>query len=560
MSLGKTPQVDDLFRSTRALCEPKLDPSSLYRLLAERGGECFGDELFADLFQEIGRESVPPRIVATVMVLQRLEGASDREAVDRFAFDLRWKYAASVDLDFPSFNHTVLVRMRARLRKSERPDRIFEVVLDVAKEFGLVGKRRVLDSTALFDAVATQDTVTMIRSAIRAVLKCATKELEAEIRAQLQRDDDYRAPGKPSCDWDDEEAREALVDALARDGHAVVEMFQKREMDDKLAQAVKLLATVLGQDIVSEESASNSGSGGHNASGSGGHSASGSGGHNASGSDEAKGPFRIAEKVAKDRVISTVDPDARHGHKTSSRKFDGYKAHIAIDPDSEIITATAVTAGNVGDAAPAEELLHDILPTPTNDDATAVESQSAYPPCTGVEVYGDASYGTADLVEKLEAHGIEANVKVQPPAARKGMFSKDEFRIDLDNETVCCPATVLVPIRRGKDGYGQAQFRHACKTCELASQCTQSARGRNIRVHPKHETLDRARKRQRDPEWQSRYRSTRPKVERKFAHLMRRKHGGRHARVRGTDRVAYDLSMTAAAANLQRIATLLVPT
>src|SRR5271166_1150204 len=181
----------------------------------------------ADLFDDVGRRSVPPRIVATVMVLQRIEGASDREAVDRFAFDLRWKYATGVDLDYPAFVHTVLVDMRARLRESERPHRIFEAALEMAKGAGLVGRKRVLDSTALYDAVATQDTVTMIRSAIRGVLKLAD---EAELRAALKRQDDYTDAGKPTCDWDDATARDALVDALARDGYALLARLDGRTL------------------------------------------------------------------------------------------------------------------------------------------------------------------------------------------------------------------------------------------------------------------------------------------------------------------------------------------
>ena len=114
-------------------------------------------------------------IVAVVMVLQRIEGCSDREAVDRFTYDARWKYAAGgLGFDYPGFAHTVLVDMRARLAASERPDRIFEVVLEMGRRAGLVGRRRVLDSTALYDAVATMDTVTLIRSAIRGCSPCAT--------------------------------------------------------------------------------------------------------------------------------------------------------------------------------------------------------------------------------------------------------------------------------------------------------------------------------------------------------------------------------------------------
>ena len=238
-----------MYRSTRELCEPRLSGTSIYRLLAEQGHQLFGDETFADLFDDVGRRSVPPRIVATVMVLQRIEGASDREAVDRFAFDLRWKYASGVDLDYPAFVHTVLVDMRERLRNSERPDRIFEATLEMAKGAGLVGRKRVLDSTALYDAVATEDTVTMIRSAIRGLLGVADEALCAELRAALKRDDDYATAGKPLCDWNDEAAREALVDALARDGYALLAQLDGRELSAPVKQAGELLATVLGQDI-----------------------------------------------------------------------------------------------------------------------------------------------------------------------------------------------------------------------------------------------------------------------------------------------------------------------
>jgi hypothetical protein len=291
--------------------------------------------------------------------------------------------------------------MRARLRRSERPNRIFDAVLEVAKEAGLVGRKRVLDSTALYDAVATQDTVTMIRSAIRGLLRVSGEALSAEMRGVLERDDDYVAAGKPTCDWEDAAARDALVDALARDGHAVLALLDGRELPLEVKEAAALLATVLGQDL-------EVGDGG--------------------------GLFRIARRVAPDRIISTVDPEARHGHKTASRGFDGYKGHIAIDPDSEIIVSTTVTAGNVSDAVPAADLLGDVL-----------EGKKASDERDSAEVYGDASYGTADLVEKIEAAGAEANVKVQAASpARVGLLAQDAFAIDTRAQTARCPGGVLV--------------------------------------------------------------------------------------------------------------------
>ena len=199
------------------------DPDSIHALLHRECHALFPDELFNDLFATgVGRRSVPPLVVAVVMVLQRLEGLSDREAVERFTFDARWKYACGgLPFDAPGFAHTVLVDMRARLARSERPNRIFERTLEVARGAGLLGVRRVLDSTPLYDAVATMDTVTLVRSAIRGVL-AVSGEREPALRAVLRRDDDYRPGGKPAADWDDATARAALVDALARDGEAVL--------------------------------------------------------------------------------------------------------------------------------------------------------------------------------------------------------------------------------------------------------------------------------------------------------------------------------------------------
>ena len=255
--------------------------------------------------------------------------------------------------------------------------------------------------------------------------------------------------------------------------------------------------------------------------------------------------FRIARRVAEDRVISTVDPEARHGHKTAARGFDGYKGHISIDPDSELIVTTDVTAGNVGDAVPAAAMLEEVL-------ATAKSSPAEEP----VEIYGDSSYGTAALVEHIEGAGAEANVKVQPPSAAKGHFTQDAFVIDVDAKTVTCPNGQLVQLRLQKDGSGIADFGVACLSCPLRAQCTDSLSGRTVRTHPKHKTLTRSRATQRDPEWKKRYRAVRPKVERKIGHLMRRKHGGRRARVRGRIRVAQDFALLAAAVNLARLAAL----
>ena len=516
MSLGLTPRQTDLFATTTGFCESRVPADSIYGLLHRQCFELFPDELFADLFTDVGRRSVPPMIVAVVMVLQRLEGCSDREAVDRFAYDLRWKYAAGgLDFDYPGFVHTVLVDMRARLAASERPDRVFEVTLAAAREAGMVGRRRVLDSTALFDAVATMDTVTLIRSAIRGVLAACASSVEQELRSVLVRADDYRGAGKPVCDWDDRQAREELVEALVRDARAVLAALEGRELEPALAKAAELLATVAGQDVESGED----------------------------------GRFRIARKVAKDRVISTVDPDARHGHKTAAHGFDGYKGHVSIDPDSEVILATAVTAGNAADGAAVAALLGADLP------AEAAETAETETPEEPLTVYGDSAYGTGALLDSFEEAGVQTRCKTQPPRAPGGRFPKSRFGIDLDAGTVTCPASHTVTLRTIKHGQ-LARFGVLCAGCPLAARCTSSRSGRTIHLGQHERQLAAARNQQTDPAWRSDYTQTRPKIERKISHLMRRKHGGRRARVRGTTKVAADFQLLAAAVNLARFAVL----
>jgi Transposase DDE domain/Transposase domain (DUF772) len=532
MSLGQADRQGNLLDDVMRFCGEALPENSIYSFLHRERDRLFPDEMFADLFDERGRRSVPPSVVAVVMILQRLEGLSDREAVERFCFDARWRYAAGVggydSGGWTSFAHTVLVDMRERLRRSKRPDRIFEVALEAAREAGLIGRKRALDSTPLYDAVTTMDTVTLIRSAIRGLLKAADDALETELRGVLRSGDDYASAAKPQIDWDDHDARDALVDSRAKDAFACLAPLDGRELNPMVTEAMVLLATVVGQDI--EE-----------------------------GDD---GVVRIARQVAKDRVISTVDAEARHGRKTRARSFDGYKGHAAVDPDSEIITATTVTPGNAGDASVAENLIADLLDddrsdatgAPTKNDVVGDEPDEEAAERT--TVYGDNAYGTGPILERLEDAGIDSRCKTQPPTTAGEMFTKDCFTINLEDGCVTCPNGVTVGITRHRRGGGLAYFGDACATCPLCSQCTTAANGRTISINSHEESLARARTRQTDPRWRDDYRATRPKVERKLAHLMRRKHGGRRARVRGTQKVDADFRLLAAATNLARLGVL----
>jgi Transposase DDE domain/Transposase domain (DUF772) len=589
VSLGMADRQPSVLNDMDRFCDEALAESSIYALLHRERDRLFPDEMFADLFCHKGRRSVPPSVVATVMVLQRLEGLSDREATERYSFDARWRYAAGVGSydcgGWASFAHTVLVDFRARLDGSGDKRRIFDRSVEVAGEAGLVGAKRVLDSTPLYDAVATMDTITLMRGAIRGVFKVVDAVLEAQLRRLIKSGDDYASSAKPQIDWDDQAAREQLIHSRAADGYAILVYLDRQKLEGALADAAQLLATVLGQDL----------------------------------EDSEDGVFRIARRVAPDRVISIVDPEARHGHKTSARGFDGYKGSIALDPDSEIITDTEVSAANTGDASVAADLIDDLTggdDTDRRDDdrphrgdvaesgggvgsepaakakgggggtgrgggktktrragkaaaQVARARRAAARRANGVarrqrrrggqarpKVYGDAAYGSGEFLDHLARADIDSGCKTQPPVAPGGRYRKDQFYIDLDADTVTCPAGEEVAIRRNRTGDGIAYFAPACADCPLRSDCTTAASGRTIAVGRHEALLAQARAHAQDPKWRDDYRQTRPKVERKLGHMMRRRHGGRRARVRGRRKVDADFNLLAAAQNFARLATL----
>lgn len=486
----------------------RLAEGSIYRLLAEEGYRIFPDNYFADLYADSarGRPTVPARVMATVMVLQAFEGLSDREACDRLGVDLRWQAAAGVHLGYEAFHPTALVGQRNRLRASGRERRMFEDTKMVAGQVGALKNRaRVLDSTPIYDAVATQDTVTQLRAAIRKllmVLDNTDPALAGQVRSGLCRDDDYAGPGKPPCDWDDKAARELLVDELVGDALAALVVVDGKNLAGASRWAAELLALVAGQDV-------------------------------AQGDD---GVFRILRGVARDRVISTVDTDARHGHKSRNRHFDGYKAHISVDPDSELIDEVTATAAN----------------TPDRDAVGDLTGHLEGPEDKPV-IVGDSAYADGATRSHMDEKGFDLRAKCPPVRNSTGGFTKDDFEVNLEQGAVTCPAGQVAPIRFSSRGEGKASFKPHCAHCPLRDQCTPSRRGRTISIHPQEAFLQTARAEQKTDDWQAAYRADRPTVERKIAHFVRR---GRRARTRGKQRVATDLHLRAAALNWARLAVL----
>jgi hypothetical protein len=501
-----------------------LPAGGVFAFLAEHRTRLFPAEMFADLFPSgRGRPSVPPEVVASVLVLQALNGLSDREAAEAVTFDLRWKAALGLPVAAAAFHPSTLTVWRRRLAASGRPERVFDAVREVVTETGvLAGKtRRALDSTILDDAVARQDTVTQLIAAVRRV----GREVPggADLVGSCCVGYDYSRPGgiqKPDIAWDDPQAREELVSVLVNDALALLEALQaidqqaQQGWSEPARQAVGLLALVAGQDVEPAED-----------------------------SDGTDGRWRIARRTAPERVISTVDPDARHAHKTRERRQDGFRAHIVAEPDTGLITVTRLTraAGlQNSDAAIGIDLL--------GQDTTLFSGPGTMP--VAAQVLGDSAYGTGEALAALTEAGHVPIIKPWPvrPAVEGG-FTIDDFTVDEDAGTVTCPNGTTRAITRTR----AVIFGKACNGCPLRARCTTSKSGRNLRLHP-HDALQRAhRAAATDPDFQQIYRQHRPMVERSLAWLVR---GNRRLRYRGVTKNNAWLHLRVAAINLRRLLTL----
>jgi hypothetical protein len=477
-------------------CRHLIPDGSVYAFLADHRHDLFPPALFADLVvQGRSHPSVPTEVVATVMVLQALEGLSDREAVSALRLDIAWKVACGLRLDDEGFHPTVLVYWRNRICRSSRPRRIFEAVRQVVQATGVLHgrSRRVLDSTVLADAVATQDTVTQLVAAIRRVRRLVPGARGVALAAH-----DYDRAGKPDCAWDDPQATQALVSGLVNDALAVLTAVGEVDLDEEQAEAVALLALVAGQDVEP---------------------------------GTRPGSWRIARKVAKDRVISTVDAQARHTRKTAVAKRDGYKGHIAAEPESGLVTECALTAANAPDG-------------PTGVGLLAGEQ-------SGLEMLADSAYGGGQTRAALRAAGHIQTIKPIPlQSAVPGGFTIHDFRLDRSAGILRCPAGATAPISSS----GQASFARHCQGCPLRRRCITAKGGRTIRLHPHEDELRAARRRAMTRSFQQSYRRWRPMVERSIAWLVA--DGCRRVPYHGIQRNELRWSIRVAAVNLRRLLAL----
>ena len=268
-----------------------LPEGSIFSFLRDHRRELFSEDDFADLFPSgLRRGSPPGSQMAAVMMLQALYAYSDRDTADAVVFDLRWKTACGFPLDYAGFHPSTLTYWRRRIAASTRPNRIFDTVADVITATG---------ADVLIPVVCHR------------YLKLTGQ--------------DYTVTGKPAIAWDDPHAQEELISALVGDAHALLgalDVDAITTIGGPQADAVALLGLVAGQDVEPAE-----------------------------GSDGTDGRWRIARKVAPDRVMSTVDPESRHARKTRMHRQDGFKAHVIVEPDTGLATGVDMTKAAGGEGA-----------------------------------------------------------------------------------------------------------------------------------------------------------------------------------------------------------------
>lgn len=487
------------------LGRPLVPEDSIYYVIAHSGAAQLEDAAFAGMYGARGRPSYPPSLMVQVLLLAFHDRTPDVEAEQRCRYDLRWKYALGLGVQEGGPDATTICRFRARLIANEQCGAAFIRTLRWARERKVLGREvdELVDSTSVFGAGAVQDTLTLLRKARRQLARRLQAHPEhAEWAKGVLAEPDE----KPDIAWNDAAARKQTLNTLFEQGKEALARTEGCALTNEEQQARELLQTVLGQDVEPDED----------------------------------GGVRIRQGVAKDRVCSVTDPEMRHGHKTSSGRFDGHKAEIGMDRNTELITHVEIMAGNGTDGEHLAEKM-------------AEAEQAA--DLKIIRVTGDTAYGRPAVREAMQDRGTGVLAPVPAPQNR-GLFTKDDFKIDLAAKSCVCPA--------GKSGratfnrQGQlAGFRFQTKTCAacpLRARCTTSKReGRTIGIRPDEAAYQTLRMEQQGESWKADYR-LRPRVEHKISEIVHR--GMRQARYLGRIKTELQLLFTAAVINLKRLGTL----
>jgi transposase len=491
-----------------------LPEGSFFALLAQHGERIVRDEDFAECYsQRMGRPSIPPSLLAKILLLEYRCGLSDEAAMESLAWDLRWKAALGLPVDHRGFHPTTLTKFRARLLLHGKERLALENTLRLAEELGMLDApaEQIVDSTPMLGAAATQDTVRLVRHGVKQLIDAVTAT-DNEAGAALDRglEFDYQRPGeKPDCRWRIKAEREQMLSRVAQDAERALVAIERTEgllEDERVADAHRLLRELIGQDFDIDED----------------------------------GVPRLHRGTRSDRILSTVDPEMRHGRKSQHQRFDGYKLSAAATNTSRpLITAVAVAPASEQDGPQAPALI-------------AAQSPGRRPS----RILGDTAYGNGPVRAQLAAIDVDVLAPVPTSAARQGRLAKHDFQIDLGAGRVSCPAGRHASIRTEPSGARRAGFaKKACDACSLRERCVTPAEGRRqILIAPEEELLIAARQALNDDRTAEHLRRTRPRIERLLG-LLAHRYGARKSRYIGANKARLQAAWAAALVNLNPIAS-----
>lgn len=514
---------------------------SFYGFLATERGNLFRDEDFGRLYcPDNGRNSVPPSLLATALLLQAHDRVSDEEAKRRADLDLSWKVALGIEIDQRLFAKSTLQLFRAQLILHDQVRAVFQRSLEFARESGYLQGRKmkvVLDTTPILGRGAVKDTYNLLADGIKKLVWALARTVgraKPEVWAREHGLGHYygsSVKGEAEIDWSDENARAEFLKSIVADADRLLETARQTlaqvsagsDQKKAIVEAAQLLSQLLLQDV--ERPAGVPGSSGE------------------------PGDPRLKQGVTPDRIVSVHDPEMRHGHKSASRRFEGFKAAVAVDPETQLITAVDMLSANAGDSQCALGM---------------VEASEAN---TGIEVeetIGDCAFGDGATREIFEQAGRKLVARVARPN-NQGQFPKEAFALDLEAGTCTCPAGQVthatVPGGAHKDRNGRTisqrafQFEAAvCDECLLRKACTRarSGQGRVVTIHPQERLLQAARALQTSPEF-GEYRKKRQAAEHRLGRLIQL--GVRQSRYFGQAKTLFQVMLAATVANLTLTAT-----
>jgi len=472
------------------------------------------DDLAAMYCPDNGRPSLPPSLMSGVLLLQFYDDVSDAEAVDRTKYDLRWKVALGLALDFPGFHPTSLTKYRKRLAENGQERYAFNRFIAVGREAGFIPDRVTLltDTTNVKGAGAVQDTYTLLRKGLRKLLKAAGFHLPGKrqgfsprLRELLERyvDEDSKA----DIDWADPEQRLSHLQVLVEDVETALDLAAEESDNDEVRYLGWLLTKILGDDVVTDE----------------------------------EGQSQIGQGTAPDRIISITEPEMRHGRKSKAQRFDGFKAVVTIEQSSELILDIADVTASGSDGK-------HLMPT--------IERTEAGTGVTVERVVADGAYGSGK--NRAACAERDGRIDLVSPLAKRSdpEVHKSAFQIDLEAQTATCPQGHTLAGKPGPKQDGRQTWlfsfpRTTCNACPLFDRCVRSKKtGRTVRAGPYEAYLQEARARQQSEEYDAIYR-LRPAVERKIGELVM--HGLRHTRYIGERKRQLQRLWLGAAVNLKRL-------